>query len=62
MSIVIYLSMKAEQAFSQPMRDFQKLLKEAKLKVVMTDEIDARIDVEKREIIFFIKSNVSVDN
>jgi hypothetical protein len=54
--------MKAEQAFSQPMRDFQKLLKEAKLKVVMPDEIDARIDVEKREIIFFIKSNVSVDN
>lgn len=48
--------MKAEQAFSQTMRDFQKLLHEAKLKMIIPEEIDVRIDVEKREIIFSVKN------
>jgi len=47
--------MKAEQVFSKPMRDFQKLLQEAKLKMIIPDTIDVRIDVEKREVIFSVK-------
>lgn len=47
--------MKAEQVFSQAMRDFQKLLKEANLKMVISDDIDVEIDIKKREVIFSVK-------
>ena len=47
--------MKAEQVFSQAMRDFQKLLKEANLKMVIPETIDVEIDVKKREVIFSVK-------
>lgn len=47
--------MKAEQVFSPAMRDFQKLLKEAKLKMVIPETIDVEIDVKKREVIFSVK-------
>ncbi len=47
--------MEPEQVFSQTMRDFQRVLRENKLRMVIPDDIDVRIDVEKREVIFSVK-------
>ena len=53
--------MKAEQVFSEAMRDFQKLLKEAHLTMIIPENIDVEIDVEKREVIFSIKKIAKKD-
>lgn len=47
--------MKAEQVFSETMRDFQKLLRQQNLTLIMDDQINAKIDVKKRQIIFSVK-------
>jgi hypothetical protein len=47
--------MKANQVFSEAMRDFQKLLKEARLTMIIPETIDVRINVKKREVIFSVK-------
>lgn len=45
----------AEQVFSQTMRDFQKVLKQEKLKMIIPDDIDVKINVKTREVIFSVK-------
>lgn len=51
--------MKAEQVFSETMRDFQKLLRQQNLTLIMDDQINAKIDVKKRQIIFSVKKKSS---
>ena len=48
--------MKAEEIFSQTMRDFQKVLKQEKLTMIIPETIDVKIDTEKREVIFSVKT------
>lgn len=47
--------MKAEQVFSDTMRDFQKVLKQQNLTMIIPEEIDVKLDTKKRQVIFSVK-------